>query len=737
MTSENRDAEGAESESDRITGGGAASQREIDHQVELLQRIFDHVPVLLVLWDPKLQRFSLNPCAEEVLGWTTDEANSVDFMAEVYPDDAYRAETAEYMQSLAPGYRTIVCTARDGAEIPIDWANVRLSDETLLGIGVDLRRWVAAEEAVRTSREHLEWVLERTGVGTWFNEMPLNRLNWDKQSRRLFFVPEDAEPTIELFWSRVHPDDREPTRLAVERAIRERGLYEIDHRANCPETGEIRWIRSTGQVTYDGDGAPLRFDGINYDITDRKRAESGLRRLTETLEQQVAERTAVAERRARDLRRLATELSDAEHRERKHLAKLLHDDVQQLLSAVRFSLDVAPRVPADELGEHIRKIDEMVVTCQETARRLTYELSPPILQAGTLVEVAEWLVRWFGEHHGLRVELTVVGEVPATSEHGRVLLFQVLREVLFNVVKHAGTLDARVELSARNGSLIVVVEDDGEGLDPQAVESRLQRPTSFGLFNIRERLDALGGGLVIDATPQRGARLRLELPIAEDLESEPATLPSRKLDAATAWTLEAKPKEGVIRLLVVDDHAVVRESFVGLLDLQPDLKVLGQAADGETAVQLADELRPDVVVMDLNLPGIDGFEATRRIKALRPEVVVVGLSFHEDEAYVRAMTEAGADAYATKSDPSGHVIETIRRACGDRWPPSRSVSDRPSAAEDQGQHEQHQEHDEEDLRDARGRSRDSGESEHRRDQRDDQEGNGPSKHDSRPFRPDG
>ncbi|HSL17235.1 MAG TPA: response regulator [Methylomirabilota bacterium] len=665
MSSKTRDAEGAESEPDRVTGGDEAlSRQETEHQAELLHRIFDNVPVLLVLWDPRLQRFSLNPCAEDALGWTTDEANSVDFMAEIYPDEAYRAETAEYMQSLAPGYRTFVCTARDGTEIPIDWANVRLSDETLLGIGVDLRRRIAAEEAVRTSREHLEWVLERTGVGTWFNEMPLNRLNWDLQSRRQFFVPDDAEPTIELFWSRLHPDDREPTRLAVERAIREHGLYEIDHRAVCPETGEIRWIRSTGQATYDADGTPLRFDGINYDITDRKRAEAGLRRLTETLEQQVAERTAVAERRALDLRRLASELSDAEHRERKRLAKLLHDDVQQLLSAVRFSLDVAPRVPADQLEDHVRKIDEMVVTCQETARSLTYELSPPILQAGTLVEVAEWLVRWFGEHHGLRVDLNVAGQVPAASEHGKVLLFQVLREVLFNVVKHSGTLVARVDLSTRNGFLVVVVEDDGGGFDPQAVESRLQRPTSFGLFNIRERLDALGGGLVIDATPQRGARLRLELPLAEDLDSEPAIPPPRELDAATARTPEAGPKEGVIRLLVVDDHTVVRESFVGLLDLQPDLEVVGEAADGEAAVQLAEELRPDVVVMDLNLPGIDGLEATRRIKAMRPDVVVVGLSFHEDEAYVRAMIEAGADAYASKSDPSGHVIATIRRACG-------------------------------------------------------------------------
>lgn len=80
-----------------------------------------------------------------------------------------------------------------------------------------------------------------------------------------------------LFWSRLHPDDREPIRLAVEAAVRDHTLYAIDHRAVNPNTGEVRWIRSMGRVTYGKDGAPIRFDGINYDITDRKQAEEALR----------------------------------------------------------------------------------------------------------------------------------------------------------------------------------------------------------------------------------------------------------------------------------------------------------------------------------------------------------------------------------------------------------------------------------------------------------------------------
>ena len=107
--------------------------------------------------------------------------------------------------------------------------------------------------------------------------MPFGDLNWDKETRRLFFIPPDAEATIDLFWSRVHPEDREPTRIAVEKAIQNGSLYVIEHRAVNPDTGEIRWIRSIGRAWYASDGTPVQFNGVNYDITDRKLAEQALK----------------------------------------------------------------------------------------------------------------------------------------------------------------------------------------------------------------------------------------------------------------------------------------------------------------------------------------------------------------------------------------------------------------------------------------------------------------------------
>ena len=115
-----------------------------------------------------------------------------------------------------------------------------------------------------------------------------------------------------------------------------------------------------------------------------------------------------------------------------------------------------------------------------------------------------------------------------------------------------------------------------------------------------------------------------------------------------------------IRVLLVDDHKILREGLAGLLRTQPDIDVIGEADDGETAVNLARDLLPDVVVMDVSMPNVNGIAATHRISVERPDVRIVALSLHESAQLAAALMEAGAAAYLTKGGSSDELIAAIR-----------------------------------------------------------------------------
>jgi DNA-binding NarL/FixJ family response regulator len=117
-----------------------------------------------------------------------------------------------------------------------------------------------------------------------------------------------------------------------------------------------------------------------------------------------------------------------------------------------------------------------------------------------------------------------------------------------------------------------------------------------------------------------------------------------------------------IRLLIVDDHNLVRQAFAQLLNGTADIQVVGEAASGEAALALLETLPVDIVTMDINMKGMDGIEATRRIRARFPQIGVVGLSMFEEEERAAAMRDAGACDYLAKSSPAAKLIAAIRRA---------------------------------------------------------------------------
>jgi len=119
-----------------------------------------------------------------------------------------------------------------------------------------------------------------------------------------------------------------------------------------------------------------------------------------------------------------------------------------------------------------------------------------------------------------------------------------------------------------------------------------------------------------------------------------------------------------LRVLLVDDHAVVREGLRMLIDSQTDMEVAGEACDGNIALQKAKELRPDVVVMDISMPNLNGVQATERLKAFFPDVKVVALSSYSDESHIRQLLASGASSYVLKRTIAEELIRAIRTVAG-------------------------------------------------------------------------
>ena len=119
-------------------------------------------------------------------------------------------------------------------------------------------------------------------------------------------------------------------------------------------------------------------------------------------------------------------------------------------------------------------------------------------------------------------------------------------------------------------------------------------------------------------------------------------------------------RERPIRVLVVDDHRIVREGVARLLREQGQIEVVGEADNGLTALKMVEQMRPDVVIMDINMPGMNGIEATRQIRKQHPGTRVVGLSMHEEREIAALMKEAGAEAYIAKDRPLDELLRAIR-----------------------------------------------------------------------------
>ncbi|MGD2079523.1 MAG: PAS domain S-box protein [Nitrospirota bacterium] len=346
------------------------------------------------------------------------------------------------------------------------------------------RKW--AEDILRVSEEKYRLVVENAneaivivqdGFFKYFNPKTLRVLNYDTEVLT-------SRPVDDF----IHPQDRlTAANRRFKMLMGESGPSVYSLRV-VDGLGNIKWLEvNTVLITWMGRPATLSF--IN-NITERKKAE-----------EEVHAHQA-------QLRSLASELSLAEEKERRRLATDLHDHIGQTLAIIKIRMGAL----REQLGlSSLAQLDSIRGLLDQTissTKSLTFQLSPPTLYDVGLEATLEWLGEQVQQEHGMEFIFYDDEKEKPVDWDVSVLMFQAVRELVMNVVKHSDASKLGISISGNNNLLQVVVEDDGKGFDPASIGN-----ASFGLFSVRERLNRFGGTMETDSKRGRGTIIILTAPI--------------------------------------------------------------------------------------------------------------------------------------------------------------------------------------------------------------------------------
>jgi PAS domain S-box-containing protein len=464
-----------------------------------------------------------------------------------------------------------------------------------------------------------------------------------------------------LFSAYVHSEDQDIL-YKCRRKLLETGASQVcDLRMVRRDVG-LFWARMEQSVTADVRADVDAVRVILNDITELKQVEENLRASQAELlkaNQELRSAHAALDSRARQLRLLAGDLTLTEQRERRRLSHVLHDGLQQhLLSAKMRLAAAAEQVAAAGLRQALEEVEAIIGESVKISKSLCAELSPPILHAGGLEDGLKWLVRWMRDRHRFGVDLAIETR-PELNEDVKVLVFESVRELLLNALKHGCVTGARVCLEQADAETVrVVVSDMGIGFDPGRLKPPGDEGGGFGLFSNRERIGLIGGTLEIESALSKGSRFTLLIPARPTKAAPPSA--ARGASALAADRGKPAAVEGTaLRVLLVDDHALFRNALARLLKKEAGILVVGHAADGQEAIDMAATLNPDVILMDIGMPRVNGIDATRAIHRDHPNIRIVGLSMYEDEERAQAMRAAGACAYKSKGCSPAELISAI------------------------------------------------------------------------------
>lgn len=431
--------------------------------------------------------FYCNPRFGEMVHMECEKVIGTQFRDLILPEEQSAFE-AFFTQAGQDGARSeFSLKAANGELVPVQLSIYQLRTDGVSGISIiatDITERVQAEEALRKS-ESLFRVIATNSPDVIFSQDRNLRYNWIINPAHPFLPDQVIGKTD---WDLLPPEDA-------------KRLTEI--KEEILKTGVSR----RQELLLSPGGIPRWYDAIYQPIYDETQQVTGIlcyaRDITERIQAQ------------EKIRMLASALTKAEQKERHRISQILHDDLQQRLFAIKaqlFFLKDASR--NDQLSPamymDLDQIQESLSEAISITRNLSIDLSPIVLQGEGLTEAITWLSSRMQEQYGLQLRLEAKEDFHNLDNYMRVLLFQAVRELLFNIVKHAGSLQAAVTLEQIDGRARITVSDSGKGFDVGEIMN--DPKAANGLLIIQDRLGLMGGSMEVISKPGEGTRVVIEIP---------------------------------------------------------------------------------------------------------------------------------------------------------------------------------------------------------------------------------
>jgi PAS domain S-box-containing protein len=495
------------------------------------------------------QILEFNSAYRDLLGYTDDELRTKTYV-DLTPAKwhAFEAQIVSE-QIMTKGFSGIYekeYIRNDGTIVPIEMRTSLIRSATgepklMWAIIRDITERKRMEETLRKSEARYRAIVEsQTEFVTRF--LPGGIFTYANKALAQWHGLKTEDLIGKSFHPYIHENDREETIRKIEALSVADPRVTIEERVVSPD-GKLCWHQWTNYAFFDEEGHIVEYQAVGRDITEKKEAEICLAKAKENLEHEVRERTAALtlaneqltheinmrkriEQHLVDYQRkledMSLELTLATDRERGRIAEELHDDVGQRLILSRIKLDaLASQLSGSDHELAVNAIQELIDKILNDIRSMTFQLRPPILAGAGLVAAVQWLVEDLKEKYGLRIEVEYDTTPINLAYETKSSIFQVVRELLLNVAKHANTDRAIISVTTGANTLNVTVTDYGIGFDAATANKKIGRTGGFGIFSIKQRIEHLDGTLTLESKPGEGSRAIITVPLRSKNEQEP------------------------------------------------------------------------------------------------------------------------------------------------------------------------------------------------------------------------